>query len=660
MNPTPYRHAADRIVSRIAVPVLREPVFFCFMLLTFVWPQLTSDLFRIEATHWEILGLYIAYAYAATLPLGILGGKARRWYKAAAYTLAYAVSMAECFLLVFFRTFITPSLMSIATDTDPAESAEFIECYLFTGRFALFLAAWSLVAGINLLLEKVSQARRTAPMPHAGLRTCLLTTVLAGGGIFGLTSNASAFESAWRLSRIHDRHELHELLREDPELCLERRSAPERLFFSLRMQAFDRNAIGSLHEAMESIAIDSCTFRSPEIVLILGESYNKHHAALYGYPLPTTPRLSQEEAAGRLYPFTDVVSPANFTVKAMHLLFSFASQDRQTAWCDTPLFPALFRRAGYDTLMFDNQTTFTLENDDVWDQEIRHFLYHPRLSPQLFTHCNADKYPFDEGLLADFDRQDLRFRNPHRLTIFHLMGQHVAYRNRFPAEAGYFTADSIPEYSTSGLRRSRDERRIVADYDNAVRYNDRVVGEILDRCRTRDAVVVYRRGGVRLRPPQRTHPRCDALARLLPSPIRDSLHDLDVGPLSGRTSRTRGGDRPCGRPALHDRRPAAPAARSGRPLLPLVRPDAQRHQRPFRCLAPPIAARRQGGLRPHHAAGEGQCGNEQGCLIHSQTPLSTSLRNRRIARRRSIFPPRRNGSPRPNAVWVRTTSSWAA
>lgn len=491
MNPTPYRHAADRIVSRIAVPVLREPVFFCFMLLTFVWPQLTSDLFRIEATHWEILGLYIAYAYAATLPLGILGGKARRWYKAAAYTLAYAVSMAECFLLVFFRTFITPSLMSIATDTDPAESAEFIGCYLFTGRFALFLEAWSLVAGINLLLEKVSQARRTAPMPHAGLRTCLLTTVLAGGGIFGLTSNASAFESAWRLSRIHDRHELHELLREEPELCLERRSAPERLFFSLRMQAFDRNAIGSLHEAMESIAIDSCTFRSPEIVLILGESYNKHHAALYGYPLPTTPRLSQEEAAGRLYPFTDVVSPANFTVKAMHLLFSFASQDRQTAWCDTPLFPALFRRAGYDTLMFDNQTTFTLENDDVWDQEIRHFLYHPRLSPQLFTHCNADKYPFDEGLLADFDRQDLRFRNPLRLTIFHLMGQHVAYRNRFPAEAGYFTADSIPEYSTSGLRRSRDERRIVADYDNAVRYNDRVVGEILDRCRTRDAVVVY-------------------------------------------------------------------------------------------------------------------------------------------------------------------------
>ncbi len=198
------------------------------------------------------------------------------------------------------------------------------------------------------------------------------------------------------------------------------------------MQAFDRNAIGSLHEAMESIAIDSCTFRSPEIVLILGESYKQTPCSIVRIPAaddaPTVagrgggPSLSlhRRGIAGQFHGESHASAlllrqpgPANGVV-------------RHTA------IPALFRRAGYDTLMFDNQTTFTLENDDVWDQEIRHFLYHPRLSPQLFTHCNADKYPFDEGLLADFDRQDLRFRNPHRLTIFHLMGQHVAYRNRFP------------------------------------------------------------------------------------------------------------------------------------------------------------------------------------------------------------------------------------
>ncbi len=290
MNPTPYRHAADRIVSRIAVPVLREPVFFCFMLLTFVWPQLTSDLFRIEATHWEILGLYIAYAYAATLPLGILGGKARRWYKTAAYTLAYAVSMAECFLLVFFRTFITPSLMSIATDTDPAESAEFIGCYLFTGK-------------PRRRHQKKSQARRTAPMPHAGLRTCLLKRI----GQQRLRLRIGLAEK--RITR---------------RSSVERRSAPE--ICGCRPSTATRSG------ACTNDGVDC------DRLLHVPLSGNRPHPRRILQQTPCSIVVPAADDAptvagrgGGPYPFTDVVSPANFTVKAMHP--DFASQDRQTAWC---------------------------------------------------------------------------------------------------------------------------------------------------------------------------------------------------------------------------------------------------------------------------------------------------------------------------------------
>lgn len=332
MNPTSHRSAASRIVASIIVPVRREAVFFCFILSTFVWPQLTGDLLRIEATHWEILCLYAAYAYAATLPLAALDGRMRRCYKIAIYAIAYLVSIAECFLLVFFRTFFTPSIASLVMHTDPAECIEFIGCYLATGRFALFAAAWSLIVCLNVLLEK---NRRSIPMPYAGS----LAALLAGGGILGLIANGDAFASAWKLSRIRNRHELRALLRKEPSLCLERRSAPERLLFSLRIHALDRNSIANLHKATAAATIDSCSFRSPEIVLILGESYDKHHAALYGYPLPTTPRLLRERSAGRLFPFTDVVSPANLTVSVMQSLFTMASRDRQTIWYDTPLFP---------------------------------------------------------------------------------------------------------------------------------------------------------------------------------------------------------------------------------------------------------------------------------------------------------------------------------
>lgn len=39
------------------------------------------------------------------------------------------------------------------------------------------------------------------------------------------------------------------------------------------------------------LANDTCLYTSPDIILIIGESYNKRHASLYGYPLETTPRL---------------------------------------------------------------------------------------------------------------------------------------------------------------------------------------------------------------------------------------------------------------------------------------------------------------------------------------------------------------------------------
>lgn len=175
MNSKSHRSAVSRIVASSIAVVRREAVFFSFILLTFVWPQLTSDLFRIDATHWETLCLYAAYAFAATLPLAVLDSHPRRCYKIAIYAIAYTVSIAECFLLVFFRTFFTPSILSVAAHTDPTECSEFIGCYFTTGRFALFFAACGLVIGFNLLMEKM---RHTLSMPYAGA----LTALLAGGG----------------------------------------------------------------------------------------------------------------------------------------------------------------------------------------------------------------------------------------------------------------------------------------------------------------------------------------------------------------------------------------------------------------------------------------------------------------------------------------------
>lgn len=57
---------------------------------------------------------------------------------------------------------------------------------------------------------------------------------------------------------------------------------------------------------------------------------------------------------------------------------------------------------------------------------------HPPLSEQLFDTRNSRLHRYDEGVLQDYDA--MKEHDAHQLTIFHLMGQHVDYRGRFPVK----------------------------------------------------------------------------------------------------------------------------------------------------------------------------------------------------------------------------------
>ena len=57
------------------------------------------------------------------------------------------------------------------------------------------------------------------------------------------------------------------------------------------------------------------------VVYVIGESYVKNHAQLYGYYLPTTPNLCKEKAKGNLFVFDNVVTPYNQTTLVMKNTF---------------------------------------------------------------------------------------------------------------------------------------------------------------------------------------------------------------------------------------------------------------------------------------------------------------------------------------------------
>lgn len=259
-----------------------------------------------------------------------------------------------------------------------------------------------------------------------------------------------------------------------------------RLVFSVYANSLTAQQVEKLVAAVDKVKVDSCTFRSPNIVLIIGESYNRHHAQMYGYPLPTTPRQTAMERRRRLVKFTDVVSPWNLTSYVFKNMFSMHVVGQKGEWCDYPLFPELFRKAGYHVTFLTNQF-LPKAKEAVYDFSGGFFLNNPKLSAAQFDTRNTALHTFDEGLLSDYDR--LKGDNTdHNLIIFHLIGQHVSYRQRSPRDRKKFKAD---DYSELKPNLNDRERGILADYDNAILYNDSIVSQIVERFENQDAIVIY-------------------------------------------------------------------------------------------------------------------------------------------------------------------------
>ena len=245
----------------------------------------------------------------------------------------------------------------------------------------------------------------------------------------------------------------HEMTRKDKAVLYQ---PFYRLTFSVYANALTAKQVKKLVDNIDKAAVDSCNYRSRNIVLIIGESFNRHHASLYGYDKATTPRQDRRAQRGELTAFSDVVAPWNLTSFVFKHLFSLYTVGDKGEWCDYPLFPELFRKAGYHVAFLTNQF-LPQAKEAVYDFSGGFFLNNPQLSNAMFDTRNNQLFRYDDGLLNDYDR--LKAENKeNNLIIFHLKGQHVDYRTRFPANRRHFTPE---DYERPELKKK--ELRVLAD-----------------------------------------------------------------------------------------------------------------------------------------------------------------------------------------------------
>lgn len=475
-------------------PIELNAAFFVFMYVlgvvcSWVTDPHTRGFHYYELTYVELfLDLYVCCVVLAAIPRRV-----RLWVRRVLYVVLYATAIADVFCFVKFESTLNPTMLLLLDETNSREAGEFLQSYLNADVIFSGLG-WILVILILHIVFALKPWRRihfnaserlqNMKVKHIYQRSVpalgLVSLAIVVYACFACAKNKQATVRLMTLPTIGDVE--HELTRLDD--CANLYLPIYRLAFSVYANSLASQQIKKLIKAKNNVQVDSCTFRSPNIVFIIGESYNRHHAQIYGYGMKTTPEQDKLERSGMLNKFTDVIAPWNLTSYVFKNVFSLHVVGEQGEWCDYPLFPEVFRKAGYHVTFLTNQF-LPKAKEAVYDFSGGFFLNNPELSAAQFDTRNNSLHPFDDGLLRDYDK--LKSQNKqHNLIIFHLAGQHVSYNTRCPKNQRKFSPD---DYDRPDL--NARQRGILCDYDNAVHYNDSIVREIVRLFEDQDAIVIY-------------------------------------------------------------------------------------------------------------------------------------------------------------------------
>lgn len=208
----------------------------------------------------------------------------------------------------------------------------------------------------------------------------------------------------------------------------------------------------------------------PDVVIVIGESSTRNNWSLYGYSRSTTPRLNDLcRGDGNGVALRNVVGIQPITVGALSVLLTDSvHEDKQRgSWT----LAEVYHRAGYRCVQISNQLNG--EGDRS-------------LLARLFNGCEKRICPrsrlpperkYDEYMMP-FITEELQCRKDRPLALFvHLTGMHFPVQDVNPPADNYFT-DAIEADALEGLSEHDRDRR--NRYDNGVRYEDKVLGMIVD------------------------------------------------------------------------------------------------------------------------------------------------------------------------------------
>lgn len=390
------------------------------------------------------------------------------------------ICLIDCYCQMFFDAPVNPQIISNFFLSDFREIKEFMSVYiggivLRQWRLLILIIMFLTLPFVLLVKWKLPSAEPSKKLKYVWfslLVVCAIAEIPATYRYTRLFLNKHRTDKIEGLIFRHYHEEVHTPIHR----------------FLISCYIFSRSAdeLAGIKRSTQTVKIAGCSFRSPHIVLVIGESYNKHHSSLYGYRLPTAELQQRRMDNGNLFLFTDVVTPWNITSSVFLNMFSLWECDSDNAITDYPLFPYLFRESGYEVSFFTNQYIVKGLRKGSTNQAGHFFLSDRELSSSLFSFRNDRPATYDLGLIDQVKTYKNQNPSDYSLDIIHLIGQHFDYSMRYPQSQAFFTENDYSEMQTNDV-----SMPVVMHYDNATKYNDIVLDRILTLYEDEDAVVIY-------------------------------------------------------------------------------------------------------------------------------------------------------------------------
>ena len=399
--------------------------------------------------------------------------------KCVLYVLLLLIYATSFFLFNNFGLGFSPTLFVLLAETTGAESAEFIDEVILSSAMLPTLKRVVLYIMLILVFEVSCSYVRKKAAGMCGVLKKGVAVVLVPVLLLGMYST----NIYWRIYNAQSPDHIRFMIPPIDPISSIYSSA---VMLRMMGENMDRAVEVNKH-VYENVASCTAMKDSLNIVVVIGESYIKWHSALYGYVLNTTPNLAAEQRKGNLFVFNDVVSSSNYTSVVMRNVLCCNNTSGGEPWYEHPFFPAIFKRAGYDVYFWDNQRD--VDKNATYSFTLNSFLYNPELERIAYAKRNDASYRYDAEIVDSFVSDVGRLDSGLNLVVFHLMGQHRDFKERFPHDRfSCFTTDSINRKESYV---DNHVKGAIADYDNATLYNDYVLGEIIAAFADDNSVLVY-------------------------------------------------------------------------------------------------------------------------------------------------------------------------